>query len=99
MSNLTSLNIKIDRNVKSEADAIANAMGMTLSTAINVFVRQMIKERAIPFKVQADNKSDSLSSLIDSIREETKEIGFLSDEEIYNEIQAIRTERKTQGKE
>jgi DNA-damage-inducible protein J len=44
------LNIKIDRRVKAEADTVANSMGMTLSTAINVFVRQMISERAMPFQ-------------------------------------------------
>ena len=52
MSDLASLNVKIDRGVKTEADTIANAMGMTLSTAINIFVRQMVNERAIPFRVQ-----------------------------------------------
>ncbi len=52
MSDLASLNVKIDRSVKTEADSIANAMGMTLSTAINIFVRQMVNERAIPFRVQ-----------------------------------------------
>ena len=52
MSSLASLNVKIDRTVKTEADTIANAMGMTLSTAINIFVRQMVSERAIPFRVQ-----------------------------------------------
>lgn len=52
MSDLASLDVKIDRAVKKEADIIANAMGMTLSTAINIFVRQMVNERAIPFRVQ-----------------------------------------------
>ena len=51
MSDLASLNVKIDRSVKRDADTIANAMGMTLSTAINIFVRQMVNERAIPFRV------------------------------------------------
>jgi len=52
MSNLASLNVKIDRDLKKDADSIANAMGMTLSTAINIFVRKMVAEKAIPFKVQ-----------------------------------------------
>ena len=55
MSDLASLNVKIDRSIKKEADTIANAMGMTLSTAINIFVRQMVSERAIPFRVKAAN--------------------------------------------
>ena len=55
MSNLSSLNVKIDRDVKKQADSVANAMGMTLSTAINIFVRQMVNERAIPFRIQLDD--------------------------------------------
>ena len=65
MSNLVSLNVKIDRDIKAEADNIFNSMGMTLSTAINIFVRQAVKERAIPFTISADPprqvKSDILN--------------------------------------
>ena len=64
MSGLASLNVKIDRSIKTEADVIANAMGMTLSTAINIFVRQMVNERAIPFKVQVvDIETDELERI------------------------------------
>ena len=92
MSNLTSLNIKIDRDIKTKADQITNAMGMTLSTAINVFVRQMVMERSIPFRIHLDSEDDGFSRLIDSIRDETREKGFLNDEEIEAEIKAARTE-------
>ena len=95
MSNLTSLNVKIDRAVKTEADAVANAMGMTLSTAINVFVRQMISEKAIPFKIQMiENEATRFNKLIDNIRSETQEKGFLTDDEINAEIMAFRSESK-----
>lgn len=93
MSDLASLNVKIDRAIKAEADVIANAMGMTLSTAINVFVHQMVSERAIPFKIHlADDESDQFHRLIDSIRADNREKGFLSDDEINAEIQAFRNE-------
>jgi DNA-damage-inducible protein J len=95
MSNLASLNVKIDRNVKKEADFVANSMGMTLSTAINVFVRQMVSEHAIPFRIQIiDGNSRQFTQLIDDIRTENKETGFLSDEEINNEIDEYRRERQ-----
>ena len=64
MSDLASLNVKIDRTVKKEADIIANAMGMTLSTAINIFVRQMVNERAIPFKVKLMDYGINRSELL-----------------------------------
>jgi DNA-damage-inducible protein J len=55
LAELTSLNIKIDRNLKAEADALFNALGMTLSTAVNVFVRQAVQEQAIPFQIHLDS--------------------------------------------
>ena len=55
LAELTSLNVKIDRKLKAEADALFNAMGMTLSTAINVFVRQAVQEQAIPFQIQLNS--------------------------------------------
>jgi len=94
MSNLASLNVKIERSVKTEADTIANAMGMTLSTAINVFVRQMVQERAIPFRIHLTNEAKEFHQLIDSIRNENAQKGFLSDDEINAEIQTFRSERK-----
>ena len=95
MSDLASLNVKIDRNVKKEADSIANALGMTLSTAINIFVRQMVNERAIPFRIHlTDNDVTQFHKLLDDMRAVAAERGFKSDEEINAEIQAARAEMK-----
>ena len=52
MLETTNLNIKIDRELKIKADRLFNEMGMNLTTAVNVFVRQAVLERAIPFKIQ-----------------------------------------------
>jgi len=51
MADATNLNIKIDRDLKAEADRLFNEMGMNLTTAVNVFVRQAVLERAIPFRI------------------------------------------------
>lgn len=39
MAEVTNLNIKIDRELKVEADRLFNEMGMNLTTAVNVFIR------------------------------------------------------------
>ena len=95
MGDLTSLNVKIDRSIKKDADTIANAMGMTLSTAINIFVRQMVSERAIPFKIHVvENEAVQFHQSIDSIRAETEKKGLLTDDEINSEIKAYRNEKQ-----
>lgn len=50
MANMN-VSIRMDEDVKKEADAMFAEMGMSLSGAFNVFVRQALRERAIPFKI------------------------------------------------
>jgi len=98
MSNLASLNVKIDKTVKKEADTIANAMGITLSAAINIFVRQMVSERAIPFRVcVVDREADKFHELLNDMRNIATEHGFMSDDEINTEIANARNSTKVQA--
>lgn len=46
------LNIRVDKDVKQSAEAIANALGMNLSTAVNIFLRQMVSHDGLPFDVR-----------------------------------------------
>ncbi len=48
-SNATSMNIRIDRGIKESAKAVFAELGLDLSTAVNIFFRQAIRENGIPF--------------------------------------------------
>jgi DNA-damage-inducible protein J len=48
MSNLT---IRIDKRVKSEAERLFAEPGLNMSAAINLFVRQALRQRKIPFEI------------------------------------------------
>ena len=48
-SNLT---IRIDEDIKREAEALFNNIGLNMSAAINVFFRQAIRMQAIPFELK-----------------------------------------------
>ena len=48
----TNISIRMDEHLKKEADQLFNEMGMSISTAFNIFVRQALRERAIPFQIQ-----------------------------------------------
>ena len=40
---------QVDENIKNEADALFDDLGMSLSTALNVFLRQAVREQGFPF--------------------------------------------------
>jgi len=74
MSERTNLNIKIDRDLKTKADRLFNEMGMNLTTAVNVFVRQAVLERAIPFKISRSAQNTEMTADIEKRRAAMQEI-------------------------
>ena len=49
---ITNMNIRMDDDVKRQAQALFSEFGMDMDTAINIFLRQTIRERAIPFSIE-----------------------------------------------
>ncbi|MDY3782549.1 MAG: type II toxin-antitoxin system RelB/DinJ family antitoxin [Candidatus Faecousia sp.] len=49
-----STNITIDADVKARSQAMLADFGLDLSTAVNIFLRQMLRERAIPFEIRQE---------------------------------------------
>ncbi len=47
--NNVNVTIRMDENLKKQADALFGELGMNLSTAFNIFVRQAVREQSIPF--------------------------------------------------
>ena len=50
----TLINFRIDENTKKQMEQICNELGITLSTAFNIFAKKMIREKRIPFDVSID---------------------------------------------
>lgn len=48
----TTLNIRTDKEVKAQAEKIFDALGLNMSTAVNIFLRQAIRENGIPFELK-----------------------------------------------
>lgn len=51
---MTQINFRIDEDVKNDAERALKAMGLTMSTAINMFLVKVGREQRIPFEVTAD---------------------------------------------
>lgn len=61
MANITSvINVNVPIDVKEEATALFNNLGLNMSTAINMFLKKAINERGIPFEVKESKQSSEL---------------------------------------
>ena len=47
----TNLTIRVDSSIKSEAEKLFEDLGMSISTAFNIFLRQAVRMQAIPFTI------------------------------------------------
>ena len=47
----TNISIRMDSDLKAQADVLFGELGMNLTTAFNIFVRQSIREGGIPFEI------------------------------------------------
>ena len=50
----TNLNIRTDKEIKDQAEAIFNELGLNMTTAVNMFLRTAIRENGIPFELKLD---------------------------------------------
>lgn len=60
------LNIRVDEEVKRHAEAICQELGMNLSTAVNVFLRQTVRSGGIPFEVRLKSNAETLAAMEDA---------------------------------
>ncbi|MCL2189199.1 MAG: type II toxin-antitoxin system RelB/DinJ family antitoxin [Defluviitaleaceae bacterium] len=52
MNKQINVNIRMDSDLKERADLLFHQMGLTMTTAINTFVRQCLREETIPFQIK-----------------------------------------------
>lgn len=50
----TLINFRIDEETKKEMEKVCDELGMTMTTALNIFVKKMTREKRIPFDVSID---------------------------------------------
>ncbi len=48
---MAQINIRIDDNLKEQAEVLFEELGLNMSTAFNVFIRQSIRQGGIPFEI------------------------------------------------
>ena len=51
MAETTNLNIRIDKELKEQAEVFFSELGLNMSSAFNIFVRQSLRQGKIPFEL------------------------------------------------
>ena len=58
------MSIRMDKELKQQADAMLADMGLNMTTAMNMFLRQVVRQGKIPFEIATDiPNSDTLMAM------------------------------------
>jgi addiction module RelB/DinJ family antitoxin len=96
---LATFSVRMDKDIKKQFDALCADFGMSASTALNIYVKKVVRERRIPFDINSpdteitrENGFDAFTALRKEARE--KNIQDWTLDEINNEIELARNERE-----
>lgn len=65
----TNISIRMDTELKAQADALFAELGMNLSTAFNIFVRQSLREGKIPFDIALNQPNkETIAAMLEAER-------------------------------
>ena len=87
----STVNIRMDEEIKREFDRVCNELGINMSIAINILAKKMIREERIPFEVSVDpfyskNNTEALKRSAKQIEEGKTVVRSLTElEEMTNE--------------
>ena len=60
------VNLQIDEDIKKQADKLFDDLGMNLSTAFSIFLKQSIREQGIPFMVSMHVPNETTIAAIEA---------------------------------
>lgn len=89
LAQTTNVNIRMDSELKRQFEAFCADMGMSMTTAFNIFAKKTVREYRIPFEIGGDVPNEETRKAMEDVR---KGVGlsraFSSVEELMEELDA-----------
>lgn len=76
----TSVNIRMDEELKKQFDAFCSDVGMNMTTAFCIFAKTVVRERRIPFEIKADEPNEDTYLAMDKA---------VKDKDIYGPFETV----------
>ena len=89
MPNTAILSVRIGPELKAQAENLFSDFGMTLTTAITVFLRQAVRENRIPFEIKRDTPTRATAAAAreaEAIVRDTQVKGYTDPDELFRDL-------------
>ena len=87
----TNISIRMDADLKAQADALFAERGLNLSTAFNIFVRQSLREGRIPFDISLNYPNErTIAAMLEAerIAKDPSVKGYTDLDELFADLKA-----------
>ena len=69
MANTTNFRVRMDSDIKKQCEALYGELGVNLTTAINVFLRQSLRVGGFPFDVRIEQPNkETMAAMLEAER-------------------------------
>ena len=66
-ANVSNVSFRIDSDLKAQADTLFAALGLNMTTAFNIFLRQSVRQGCIPFDITLDTpNAETVAALLEA---------------------------------
>lgn len=91
-----SISIRVEKDLKQKFYELCDDFGLSAATAINIFMKAVVRERKIPFEINSNSEEINQKEMetINTIRLKLAEAGLenMSLDDINAEIKAVRND-------
>jgi DNA-damage-inducible protein J len=56
----TTMNLRIDASLKKEAEKVVDELGLSMASAVTLYLKALVREKGIPFAVSLEPKKKTV---------------------------------------
>ena len=91
MASTTNFSVRMDSEIKKQCENLYSELGMNLTTAINVFLRQSLRVGGFPFDVKLEHpNNETVAAILESerIAKDSSVKGYTDLDELFADLRA-----------
>ena len=91
MAGTTNFSVRMDSDIKKQCETLYGELGMNLTTAINVFLRQSLRVGGFPFEVRLEQPNkETIAAILEAVRiaKDPSVKGYTDLDELFADLKA-----------
>ncbi len=96
MAKTINMCVRVDPELKAQAEIILEQLGMNMNGTINMFLTQIVREKRVPLNLSLNNERDVLPDIIISKQERESGIDGIDARKLLEEMKKIVSDAEAQ---